>query len=366
MEGMALWKTGFGGGSGLTPNLDALAGESLVFTDFYASGNTTYKGIYSLVFGYPTIYARHPFRSAEYRQPAGGLGHELHRRGYRTIFLCPHDEQFDNLGGYLKNNGFETVVAQGDFPRELIHTTLGVSDDDLFQQTIPRLNALHASGAPFLALYLTASDHSPFYTPRGPGFRPRSLGDKGKLVEYADWAIGRFMEAARREPWYRNTVFVFVSDHGTLRDPAWDLDLSVYRSPLLIHIPGRTGERVDLPRLGVQLDVFPTIMGILGFPWTNNTFGIDLVRETRPYAFFSSDDAVGVVDDEFFLISRRTGRASLHRHRDRSADNILGRFPDRGRAMERYAHAALQTAQVMVRRRLLDPASSTEEAAVTP
>ncbi len=357
MENMAAAKMGlFGNPEQRTPHLDSLATHhSLFFRNFYSAGIHTYNGIYSTLFGLPALLNKHPMKSTESMQPFAGLISALKAHHYQTIFFATHDEQFDNMGGFLSFNGVDRVVSQKDYPAGEVRSTLGVPDHVMFREALPYLNKLGQSGQPFLAILLTASDHGPYVIPEDIPFHPRPGDIRRQIVEYADWALGYFMEMARRQPWYENTVFVFAADHGTNINPVYDLPLSYHHIPFIIHSPALIPENREFDKLGGQIDVYPTLMGFLGLPFVNTTLGMDLLHRKRSKIFFSADNKLGVLDEEFFYIWRRNGRESLYRYRDRDLTDYRDRFPERTEELRRYGLSMLQTAQVVIEKKWVAP-----------
>ena len=355
MENMAAAKMGrFGHTPTLTPHLDSLAQDrSYWFTHFYSAGIHTYNGVYSTLFGFPALLGKHSMKTTESMQPFSGLARSLSRHGYRSIFFSTHDEQFDNMGGFLSYNGFQQIVSQKDYPADQVLTALGVPDHFMLQFSLPYLERLAQSDAPFLAVYLTASDHGPYVIPEGISFRPRSGDIKQQIVEYADWSIGQFLRAVSREPWYQNTIFLFLADHGTNIAPVYDMSLSYHHIPLIIHMPGGLEEAQQVDALGGQIDVYPTLMGLLNLPYVNNTLGIDLFRETRPFIYFSADDKLGCLNREYFWVWRSNGGESLYRYREKDRRDYLAEHPQLAREMKVYAESMLQTTQWLIDRQLV-------------
>lgn len=355
MENMAAWKMGvFGNPDNLTPHLDSLSRQhSLLFTSFYSAGIHTFNGIYSTLFGFPALMGEHPMKGVEAMQPFGGLAATLWQHGYRTLFVTTHDEQFDNMGGFLANNGFEKIISQKDYPREAVLSTLGVPDHYMFDFALPELNRMHQTGRPFLAVFLTASDHGPYVIPQDIPFAPPPGEIKTQIVAYADWALGHFLAQGRRQPWFGQTVFVLVADHGTLNQPVYDLDLSYHHIPLIIHCASLIDSAITVDNLGGQIDVFPTIMGMLNFPYVNGSLGIDLLHERRPYIFFSADDKLGCLSRDFLWIFRRDRRESLHRYRQNDLRDAGEEAPGEAAAMKDYAQSMLQTTQWLISKRLI-------------
>jgi phosphoglycerol transferase MdoB-like AlkP superfamily enzyme len=339
----------YGNQNKLTPNLDSLASHSLFFNHVYSSGMHTSAGIYATLFSFPNLLNHHPLNNVIIPEFTG-LGQTLHDRGYQTIYFTTHDEMFDNIGGFLTANGYERIISQKDYPDWQVKSTLGVPDHYMFDNAIPILNRLHEQNKPFLSVFLTASLHDPYIIPAEvPGFRPHSSSTEAKIVEYADWSIGHFLKLASRQAWFDSTLFVFIADHGGLVVAnTYDLPLQYFQIPLIIYSP-RLIRPAVCEKTGAQMDVFPTLMGLLNQDYLNNTLGIDLLKENRPYAFFSSDDAIGVVNQEFFLVSRRNGIEALYRIKDDDLRNYLTEYPSLADSMRTYARSMLQSAQWLVK-----------------
>jgi phosphoglycerol transferase MdoB-like AlkP superfamily enzyme len=352
MENMAAWKMHrYGNPDNLTPFLDSLAEQSIVFDQFYSSGIHTFNGIYSSLFGLPALLHRHPMKPTESIQSYTGIAHTLGKHGYQTAYFCTHDAEFDNMAGFLSNNGFQQIISEKDYPQNEIKSTLGVPDHILFDEALPRLHKLSANTRPFFAAFLTASDHIPHVIPEGIEFHPHATGMDKNIVEYADWSIGHFLKLAESEPWYENTIFIFIADHGSARDSQYGLTLSAHHSPCLIFFPRLNHRGKVYSILGTQLDIYPTIMGLLNISYINNTFGIDLLRETRPYVFFNSDETSGCLDETHLLVLNQDGQKSLFDYKH--VDNIdqCSTQPILADSMSMYVRSMYQTAQWMIKHR---------------
>jgi phosphoglycerol transferase MdoB-like AlkP superfamily enzyme len=355
MESMAAAKMGrYGDPDSLTPVLDSLANIGYCFDHIYTDGIHTYNGIYATLFSYPTLLRRHPMK-ATIIPPMSGFAKMLSEQGYNTIFFTTHDEQFDNMAGFLRANGFHDVISQKDYPRDKILSTLGVPDDYLFEFAIKRFDELHERGRPFFAAMLTASDHGPYIIPPWAEFQPRSGDARKQIVEYADWSVGRLLAMARQQEWYDSTLFVFVADHGAIWGRSdYDVPLSYFHTPLIVFGPTLLGEARVFGGLGGQIDIFPTVMGLLRMDYVNNTFGVDLRREERPCIFFTSDDKIGCLNREFFLVHREDGLESLYRYRAAESDNYLDQYPATADSLRTYAFSMLQGAQWMIENKKTD------------
>ncbi len=370
MEGMAAERLSRNGGDVPTPRLDDVAARGWSFENAYTAGIHTANGVYGTLFSLPSLLAEHPMKGAEALRPFTGIGRVLREQGYETGFFCTHDEQFDNMGGFLANNGYGTIVGINDYPADRTHRTMGVIEDSpaprlrstlrvpdhyMFEFAMPTLRRWASSGKPFLGVFLTASDHPPYVLPGDVPFRPDTADIRRAMLEYADWAIGHLVDLASKEPWFESTVFAFVADHGAIVAPRYDLPLSFHHTPMILFAPGILGAPRTLDALAGQIDLGPTLLGLLNVSWVNNTMGIDLLRERRPAIYFTADDRIGCLDGEWLWIWRRNGRETLHRYRRGDTTDLLAAQPAVARGLEDYAVSMLQATQWLVDRGMTGP-----------
>jgi phosphoglycerol transferase MdoB-like AlkP superfamily enzyme len=272
-----------------------------------------------------------------------GIFSTLKEKEYSTIYFTTHDGQFDNVEGFLKANDCETVISKKDYPSDKVKTTLGVPDDFMFEHSIPLLNKLNQNNKPFVAAFMTASDHGPYYIP--PYFKPKNSEIKKQIVEYADYSLQKLIDLSSRQEWFKNTLFVFVADHGAPIDGLYDMSIDYNHTPLLFYAPGIFTESRTISDMAGQIDIFPTIMGFLRQNYSNNTLGIDLLREKRPFIFFNADDKYGVMDHEWFLIVHTDHSKGLYKYREGNKHNFAQERPDIVDKMNIYTHSNLQAFQ---------------------
>ena len=348
MESMSVDKTAlYDPSTSLTPCLDSLMRRSMTFGDTWSAGIHTHNGIYSTLYGHPAIMARHMIKNSPIPMMCG-LPQRLHDAGYRTYYFMTHDEIYDNMQAFLYRNGFDRVVGEHTYPKNELVGTWGVPDHVMFDHVIEHIDSI-AAGGPFLTTVMTCSDHGPYIIPEGIDLVPKHADDKLKhIVEYADWAIGRFIKMAEGKEWFENTLFVFVADHGGSLNPLYDLTLAYNHIPLLFFAPGKI-EPHFVERLAMQIDVSPTILGLLGIDAGDRMMGLNLLNHNRKYAFFSADDKIGVVDGElFYLFRAKQDNESLYRYRECDTEDLIDRYPERAAAMRRYAFGMTQESQRML------------------
>lgn len=346
MESMSAAKmTRHGNTNNLTPFLDSISNKGYYFENTYTSGIHTYNGIFSTLFSYPALFRQHPMKVNTLSKHYGAFS-ALKENGYSTIYFTTHDGQFDNVEGYLKSNDCETFISKSDYPSDQVKTTLGVPDDYMFEFSIPILNKLNQKNKPFFSVFMTASDHGPYYVP--DYFKPKNTDIKKQIVEYADFSLSKLIKLSSKQKWFKNTIFVFVADHGASMDDKYNMSLNYNHSPLIFYAPYLFKENKVISDIAGQIDVFPTIMGLLKINYGNNTLGIDLFREKRPYIFFNADDKYGVIDDEWFLIVNNDKSLGLYKYRNSDTFDYSKKMPEIVEKMNTYAKSNLQSFQYVL------------------
>jgi len=291
----------FGNRQNLTPNLDRLAGQSLLFTNLYATGTRTVRGLEALTLSIPPL----PGTSIVKRPQNAGFrswGEILNAKGYESKYIYAGYGYFDNMNAFFSGNGFK-VVDRADFAKDEITfaNVWGVCDEDLFRKTIREANASHAAGKPFFSMVMTTSNHRPFTYPEGRIDVPSKTGRIGG-VKYADYAIGRFIAEASRESWFDDTIFVFVADHCAGSAGKTDIPVKKYEIPLLVHAPHHLKPgRVE--RLMSQIDVAPTILGLMNMSYDTDFMGRDVLKDSAsPRAFISTYQKLGYLTEDQLLV----------------------------------------------------------------
>lgn len=289
----------YGDQRGLTPNLDRLAKESLVFTRVYATGTRTVRGLEAITASFPPIPGESIIKRRN-SQPVYTWGEVMRRHGYTPLFVYGGYGSFDGMNAFYGKNGYEVHDRAG-IPEPAFTNIWGVSDEDLFRYAIGLFDEKHARREPFFAVLLTTSNHKPFTFPEGiPGVRATGGGRKDG-VRYADHAIGALFETIRGRPYFDDTLFAIVGDHGARVYGREDIPLPSYELPLLVYAPRHiASRRVDT--LVSQTDIAPTVLGLLGFSYDSVFFGRDafaatadrfvLLSHNRDVALYRPDELV--------------------------------------------------------------------------
>ncbi len=260
----------------VSPNWHRLAQDGLIFTNIYATGDRTVRALEAVFTSFAPIPGISTARRAgsEYMHSLPAL---LKSQGYRTQFLYGGPTSFDNMGHFWESIGFDSVLGQNDIKDRSFKTIWGVADEYLFKEGLDRIDAMAAQPGPFLFSMLTVTNHRPFLYPDGRIAQKPSPNERDNSAAYADWALGQFIDAARNKPWFDDTLFVMIGDHGPKVWGAAQIPVQAFRVPLLFLAPKHLAAARN-PVLGSSLDVTPTIMGILGLSYDSPFFGVDLRR----------------------------------------------------------------------------------------
>lgn len=338
MESMGTCFVEYFGADYITPNLDYLANNSVSYENVYTAGIHTYNGVFSTLFGQPALMERHSMKYTMIPKIEGGLPAVLKSEGYNTYYFTTHDAQFDNTGGFLAENDVENIIAVEDFPSHQVQSALGVPDHVLFEKVVDVLSE-RKSDKPFFAVMLTASNHDPLIIPKDIPFKPKDGPLKDQVIEYSDWAIGKFLEDAKKTDWFENTLFVFVADHGAyVGRSKYDIPLTYHHTPYYFYHPKLSAEINN--SIGLQIDTPAMIYSYLGIE-NEETLGVPFDLQPRKYAYFSADDKMGVMDNEYLYIWHRNGNESLHKLKDENVENYIDQEPEKAKEMREYGFAMM-------------------------
>lgn len=291
----------FGNNQHLTPVLDSLAKQNIVFENMYATGTRTVRGMEALTLAIPPTPG-----SSIVRRPDNdnlfSVGAIFRSKHYTTGFFYGGDGYFDNMNQFFGSNGYNITdkgrkLMMGDhfaatrrqIPDSSIHfrNAWGICDEDVYDAVIQDANQKHHEGKPFFDFVMTTSNHRPFTYPDGKINFPSGSGREG-AVRYTDYAIGKFLATASQQPWFKNTVIIFIADHCASSAGKNEIDVSKYHIPAIIcNLPGNPS--ASITKLCSQIDLFPTLFGILNWNYASNLYGMNVLEESyQPRAFLGT------------------------------------------------------------------------------
>ena len=318
----------------LTPNLDALRQQSLYFNNFYATGTRTDRGLEAITLAVPPTPGRSIVKRIGRESGFASLGQQLSAIGYDSVFVYGGRGYFDNMNAFFSGNGYR-VVDQSSVNEADIHfkNAWGMADEDLYRETLKLADANYAQQKPFLLQLMTTSNHRPYTYPEGR-IDIKSGNGRDGAVKYTDYAIGQFLNDARKKPWFDNTIFVFVADHTAGSAGKEDLPITNYQIPLFIYAP-KLIEARENSQLASQIDLAPTLLGLLNLDYQSTFFGRNLLQDNPlpPRVVVGNYQHLGLFDGkDLAILSPRQG---LRRHDDALSTSIESRVPATDPLIER-------------------------------
>jgi phosphoglycerol transferase MdoB-like AlkP superfamily enzyme len=297
----------------LTPNLDALRRESLYFNNFYATGTRTDRGLEAITLSIPPTPGRSIVKRIGRESGYASLGQQLTAKGYDAVFVYGGRGYFDNMNAFFSGNGYRIVDQSSVDESEIsFKNAWGMADEDLYRQTLKLADADYARQKPFFLQLMTTSNHRPYTYPDGRIDIPSGDGREG-AVKYTDHAIAQFLKEAKGKPWFDNTLFVFVADHTAGSAGVEDLPVNNYQIPLWIYAPKMIEPRED-SKLASQIDLAPTLLGLLNFDYTSTFFGRDLLKQDDlpPRVLIGNYQHLGLFDGSDLAILSPRGGMRVH------------------------------------------------------
>jgi len=301
----------FGGEKGITPNINALAKEGILFNNFYASGDRTDKGLVSVLSGYPAQTQRSIIKYPGKTQKLSFISRKLENIGYETSFVYGGDADFANFRSFLTYNGFGHITSDEDFPSELDNSKWGVHDQYLFDQAAKELDTTSTSN-PFFKVILTLSSHEPFDVP----LKQINGTDEPSLFlnscYYTDKYLGEFVAYCKKQPWWNNTLIVITADHGHRLPKKLEPRIKErFRIPLL-WLGGVVKKDTIINTIGGQTDIANTLLGQIDEPSSDFIFSKNLLgNNTKNFAMYIFNDGYGYVDPEKYIIYDNPGKLYL-------------------------------------------------------
>jgi phosphoglycerol transferase MdoB-like AlkP superfamily enzyme len=287
-----------------------LSAQGIFFTNFYATGSRTARALEAVLSSFPPV----PGSSIIKRPKSDGfftLADVFKTADYDTLFVYGGRGLFDHMAHFARANGFDRFIEQKDYPHPTFTSAWGVCDEDIFHRAIDEFDALDKAGKRFFGVVLTVSNHKPYTYPAGRIDLDPDQHRRENAFKYADWAMGDFFEKAAQKPFFKNTVFAFLGDHGARVYGADFIPIDSYEVPLLIYAPGRLKpRRVDT--MSCSMDVAPTLLGLTDITYRSVFFGRDILdlQPEQGYALMQHDRDLGFLQGDRLAVLGvpKTGR----------------------------------------------------------
>ncbi len=303
----------FGNEKNLTPSIDQISKQSILFTDMYATGTRTVRGMEALVLSVPPTPGHSIVRRLN-NQHLSSIASVLRQKNYELNFFYGGDGYFDNMNSFFGGQGFNIYDRnRGNLLSEKIETTRtnisddevtfenawGVCDGDMYNKLLDVADENYSKNKRTFSFLMTTSNHRPYSFPEGKINMPN--GTREAAVNYTDYALGEFIKQAQSRPWFENTVFVLVADHCASSAGKWEVTVDKHHIPALIYnLPNTPHQKVD--KLCSQIDVMPTLFGYLNWNYTTSLYGKDISKMTQEEerALIGNYRTVGLLKDDVF------------------------------------------------------------------
>ncbi|PUU68296.1 sulfatase [Flavobacterium sp. WLB] len=291
----------YGNQENITPFLDSLSQKSLQFTNLYAAGNRTVRGLEAVTLCLPPTAGESVVKREDNKNKFS-TGSVFKQKGYNVKFMYGGDAFFDNMQDFYSGNGYQIVDKSSFTPEEITFSNVwGVCDEDMYNKAIKVMNAEAGQNKPFFNHIMTVSNHRPFTYPNNKIDIPGDIKSRDGGVKYTDYALKKFFDMARKQPWFNNTVFVIVADHCASSAGKTELPLDKYRIPAFIYTPNEKPEKCN--KLMSQIDLMPTLLGLLHFDYDSKFFGQDVLKPSyKPRAFIATYQDLGLIKDNVLTI----------------------------------------------------------------
>lgn len=291
-----------------TPVLDSLSEKSLFFTNFYASGTRTVRGLEAITLSIPPTPGRSVVKRPN-NENLFSLGKVFNKKGYKSKFIYGGHGYFDNMNYFFSKNGYEIIDRTDIADKDISFSNAwGVCDHDLYNRAVKEADKMHDNKSPFFFHILTTSNHRPYTFPEvGREFKQ----DREGGVEYTDYAIGELFKSIKTKPWFKNTIFVIIADHCGGSAGRSELPIGEYQIPMIIYNPHIiTPQKVD--KLSCQIDFGPTLLGLMNWSYHSEFMGKDIfkMKPEDERAFIGNYQKLGYIKNDKLLILSPQNRVS--------------------------------------------------------
>ena len=292
----------YGSEKNITPFLDSLAQQSMQFTNLYAVGNRTVRGLEAVTLCLPPSAAESVVKRKDNKNKFS-TGNLFKQRGYNVKYMYGGDAFFDNMEDFFGGNGYTIVDKKTFAPIEITFSNIwGVCDEDMYNKAIKVINVEAKENKPFFNHIMTVSNHRPFTYPEGKIDISGKSKSRDGGVKYTDYALKQFFKMASKQPWFKNTVFVILADHCASSSGKTELPMDKYHIPAFIYSPGFIPAQVETVLMS-QIDIMPTLFGLLHFSYNSKFYGQDIFApDYKPRAFVATYQDLGLIKDNILTI----------------------------------------------------------------
>jgi len=292
----------FGNTENITPFLDSLSQHSLLYTNLYATGTRTVRGLEALSLCVPPTPGQSIVRRPG-NEDLFSLGHVFKEKGYESKYIYGGYGYFDNMNNFFSHNDYEVIDRVSLDDSEIDYENIwGVADENLFELAAREIESTVSRGKPVFAQIMTTSNHRPYTYPDGRIDIPSHSGRYG-AVKYTDYAIGTFVRQISKREWFKNTLLIIVADHCASSAGKTELPVDKYHIPMLLYSPAFI-DPGTMDRLMSQIDIGPTVLGMLNFSYKSKFFGYDMAKLEvgRERALISTYQSLGLLKNNELVV----------------------------------------------------------------
>tara|TARA_B110001454_G_scaffold21001_2_gene20016 strand:- start:4190 stop:6142 length:1953 start_codon:yes stop_codon:yes gene_type:complete len=314
------------GGLPLTPNIDKLMEEGWNFTNVYATGTRSVRGIEAIITGFSPTPARSVVKLGKSQSGFFSIAHLLKKNGYHTQFIYGGESHFDNMKSFFLGNGFDDMQDFGTFKEPTFVGSWGASDEDLYAKAHLQFSVLHEQRKPFFSLVFTTSNHTPFDYPDGRiELYNQPKETRENAAKYSDYALGKFFENAKRSAYWADTIFLIVADHDSRAYGDQLVPIKHFHIPAVI-VGSDIIHRQDT-RLASQIDLPQTLLSLIGVDSDNPMIGHDLTQEipqVKLRAMMQFYKNFAWMDGQNNVVVLQPEKSPVEFYYDRKNENLVG------------------------------------------
>lgn len=325
LEGYTAYALPNFGGDNYAPFMDSLSREGLAFTRCYAAAYASDQGIPAILSAYPSTPKIAITNQSSKTVHLPCISRDMKARGYECGFIFGGQLNYGNIKSYLYNTGFDKVIERGNFPESTPDGHLGIQDQDMAPLAVGELNK---AKEPFLYAWFTISTHSPYDISAPMKDLTEKQNQYVNTLVYSDEAIRNFFTEAQKQPWYKNTLFVFISDHSHFNHRDINIDNQEYHRLVSFFYgdvikTGYRGKKID--KVISQMDLTPTLLKQFQINTDQYVFGKNMMNPyTKTFAYFDYHYGSGFITDSCFISRRdRSDEILIQTCQDLTSNKLL-------------------------------------------
>ncbi len=289
-----------GGENDVTPHFDELTKDGLLFTQMYSSGFRTEQGLVSILSGFPAQPNNSIITVPSKAEQLPSLNVDLGKLGYQSSFYYGGEIEFANMKSYLLNTHFEKIADKNNFDKNQLNSKWGAHDEYVFMK---QLEGLKEEKQPFFSVVLTLSTHEPFEVTMQTPFNGGEEQERfKKAAYYTDYCLFNYFNEAKKQQWYKNTLYILVADHGHRLPKNRNMDFPEGRRITAMITGGALADNLrgkTFDKITNQNDIPAIILGALKLPHQEFVWSKDVFNESvKGFAYYSNENALGWIAPE--------------------------------------------------------------------